>query len=102
MAHTFAIWTQFLSQLCGLQINLVCLGWKLQKKMACIFYGKERRKVFDTVRGRKNVSDTLHCVKVMNLRPNTPYRYRIFTKEMRTWTWSDWVTYGENSCFYRV
>lgn len=61
------------------------------------FYGKERRKVFDTVRGRKNVSDTLHCVKVMNLRPNTPYRYRIFTKEMRTWTWSDWVTYGETA-----
>lgn len=59
------------------------------------FYAQERQKYFATLNGRKLVNDTVHQVRIEGLKPNTQYRYRIFTKEKTNWTFSDYVTYGD-------
>lgn len=58
------------------------------------FYACERQKFYATRYGRKLVNDTVHQVRIEGLRPDTQYRYRIFTKEKTDWTFSDYVTYG--------
>ncbi|MBK7099017.1 MAG: metallophosphoesterase [Sphingobacteriales bacterium] len=45
------------------------------------FYQKERPKYFNASNGLKNVS-TVHKVNVKNLKPNTRYRYRIYSQEV--------------------
>lgn len=59
------------------------------------FYSQERPKYFDTRHGRKIVRDSVHQVRIEGLTPGTQYRYRIFTKEMTDWKWSDYVLYGD-------
>lgn len=61
------------------------------------FYGEERQKYFATLHGRKLVRDTVHQVRIGRLKPNTSYRYRIATKELTGWTWSDYTTYGRTA-----
>lgn len=59
------------------------------------FYGKARRKVYDTNRGRRQLVETLHKVRIEGLLPDTRYRYRVLTREVTTWKNNDWITYGE-------
>lgn len=47
------------------------------------FYRKERLKYFDSQNGLKQIA-TLHTVRITNLEPGTRYRYRIFSKEVRS------------------
>lgn len=67
------------------------------------FYSQERTRIYDVSRGRRLVNDTVHRVRVKGLKPDTRYRYRIFSKELTDWTESDWVTYGRtaSSVVYR-
>ena len=58
------------------------IGWvELAPNDGSHFYGEERHKYFDTTNGVKNTS-TLHSVRVSGLKPNTDYRYRIYSKEV--------------------
>lgn len=57
------------------------------------FYAVERPKYFDTCMGKKKIG-TLHSVTVDGLKPNTKYRYRIFTKEVTTET-TRRIIYGD-------
>ncbi len=67
------------------------------------FYGRERRKYYATLRGRKLAADTLHRVRITGLKPDCRYRYRIFTKETKQWRWNNNITYGDiaSSAVYR-
>ena len=58
------------------------IGWvELAPNDGSHFYGEERHKYFDTTNGVKNTS-TLHSVRVCGLKPNTDYRYRIYSQEV--------------------
>lgn len=59
------------------------------------FYSQSHAKKYDTLNGRRVVTDTIHRVRIDGLTPDTRYRYRIFTKELLKWTWSDYTTYGD-------
>lgn len=59
------------------------------------FYGEARKKYFQVLHGRKMVKDTVHQVRIEGLNPDTRYRYRIFTQELKGWTWSDYTTFGD-------
>ncbi len=67
------------------------------------FYTKERIRIYDVKRGRRQVNDTVHRVRIKGLKPDTKYRYRIFSKELTEWRNHDWVTYGRtaSSVVYR-
>ncbi|MFC2711389.1 metallophosphoesterase [Hoylesella oralis] len=58
------------------------------------FYGKERQRYYATLHGRRVLTDSVHHVRVVGLKPDTRYRYRIFTEEVAGWKYDDWVTYG--------
>lgn len=45
------------------------------------YYAAERPKFFDAINGVKNAAK-LHAVKLTDLKPNTVYRYRIYSQEM--------------------
>lgn len=58
------------------------VGWvELAPNDDSHFYGEERHKYFDTSNGVKNTS-TLHAVRIIGLKPNTDYRYRIYSQEV--------------------
>lgn len=58
------------------------IGWvELAPNDGSHFYGEGRHKYFDTTNGVKNTS-TLHSVRVSGLKPNTDYRYRIYSQEV--------------------
>lgn len=84
--------------------NKPALSWiELAPEDESHFYGKERTKYFDTVSGRKRANDTVHHVRINNLRPGTTYRYRVFSQEVTSWISNNWVTYGQiaSSAVYR-
>lgn len=58
------------------------------------FYAKEQPKYYHTLHGRRVVTDTIHSVRIETLSPDTRYNYRIFTKELLGWSWSNYTTYG--------
>ncbi|MDR2473555.1 MAG: metallophosphoesterase [Tannerella sp.] len=56
------------------------------------FYLIERPKIFSSENGVKS-EDTVHAVKLRGLKPNTRYRYRIFSQEV-TSRQGHFITYG--------
>ncbi len=46
------------------------------------FYGKARPRYYDVLEGRKVLTDSVHRVRIEGLKPNTKYRYRVFTQEV--------------------
>lgn len=58
------------------------------------FYGYERPRYYDTKNGRKVATNTLHKVKITNLKPGTTYRYAIFSKEVVSWENDASILYG--------
>lgn len=62
------------------------------------FYGKARTRHYDIFEGRKVLTDSVHKVHIEGLKPNTKYRYRVFTQEVAEWRYDDWVTFGKVAC----
>ena len=62
------------------------------------FYGKARTRYYDIFEGRKVLTDSVHKVHIEGLKPNTKYRYRVFTQEVAEWRYDDWVTFGKVAC----
>ncbi len=59
------------------------------------FYAAEHERRYETVAGRKQAHKTLHSIRLKGLRPDTKYRYRIFSQEVREWKYNDKVYYGD-------
>ena len=59
------------------------------------FYAAEHERRYETVAGRKQARKTLHSIRLKGLRPDTKYRYRIFSQEVREWKYNDKVYYGD-------
>lgn len=59
------------------------------------FYAVEHERRYETVAGRKQAHKTLHSIRLKGLRPDTKYRYRIFSQEVREWKYNDRVYYGD-------
>lgn len=63
--------------------NREAIAWvELAPNDSTHFYLKERPKYFATSHGIKNVS-TIHTVQLEQLTPGTPYRYRIYSREVK-------------------
>ena len=58
------------------------------------FYTKTRKRYYDIVAGRKILLDSVHCVRIKGLKPNTKYRYRVVTQAIIDWHNDDWVRLG--------
>ena len=59
------------------------------------FYGKERPRFYATLHGRRELTDSVHRVRIDGLKPDTHYRYRIFTEPIEQWKYDDWITFGK-------
>ena len=59
------------------------------------FYAKEHPRYYETVAGRRQAMRTLHRVRISGLKDGTMYDYRIFSKEVKKWEYSDKVEYGD-------
>lgn len=62
------------------------------------FYGRARQRYYDVLAGRKVMTDSVHRVRIEGLKPDTKYRYRVFTQEVAEWRYDDWVTLGKTAC----
>ena len=62
------------------------------------FYGRARQRYYDVLAGRKVLTDSVHRVRIEGLKPDTKYRYRVFTQEVAEWRYYDWVTLGKTAC----
>lgn len=62
------------------------------------FYGRARQRYYDVLAGRKVLMDSVHRVHIEGLKPDTKYRYRVFTQEVAEWRYDDWVTLGKTAC----
>ena len=62
------------------------------------FYGRARQRYYDVLAGRKVMTDCVHRVRIEGLKPDTKYRYRVFTQEVAEWRYDDWVTLGKTAC----
>ena len=62
------------------------------------FYGRARQRYYDVLAGRKVLTDSVHRVRIEGLKPDTKYRYRVFTQEVAEWRYDDWVTLGKMAC----
>lgn len=62
------------------------------------FYGRARQRYYDVLAGRKVLADSVHRVRIEGLKPDTKYRYRVFTQEVAEWRYDDWVTLGKTAC----
>ena len=62
------------------------------------FYGRARQRYYDVLAGRKVLMDSVHRVRIEGLKPDTKYRYRVFTQEVAEWRYDDWVTLGKTAC----
>ena len=62
------------------------------------FYGRARQRYYDVLAGRKVLADSVHRVRIEGLKPDTKYRYRVFTQEVAEWRYDDWVTLGKTVC----
>ena len=62
------------------------------------FYGRARQRYYDVLAGRKVLTDSVHRVRIEGLKPDTKYRYRVFTQEVAEWRYDDSVTLGKTAC----
>lgn len=62
------------------------------------FYGRARQRYYDVLAERKVLTDSVHRVRIEGLKPDTKYRYRVFTQEVAEWRYDDWVTLGKTAC----
>ena len=62
------------------------------------FYGRARQRYYDVLAGRKVLTDSVHRVRIEGLKPDTKYRYRVFTQEVAEWRYDEWVTLGKTAC----
>lgn len=75
------------------------LSWvEIAPDSADHFYGKARPRYYDVLNGRKMLKDSVHRVRIEGLKPNTKYRYRVFTQKVVDWRYDDWVTFGSTAC----
>ena len=58
------------------------------------FYEKENPRVYDSRYGRRLCTETLHSVRLTGLKPGTKYQYRVFSQEVKGWTYADYVDFG--------
>ena len=61
------------------------------------FYGKVRPRYYDVLAGRKLLTDSVHRVRVTGLKPDSRYRYRVFTQQVDEWRYDDWVSLGKTA-----
>lgn len=58
------------------------------------FYSKTRKRYYAAEAGRRILTDSVHCVRVRGLKPDSKYRYRVVTQALKDWCNDDWVTLG--------
>ena len=58
------------------------------------FYSKTRKRYYAAEAGRRILTDSVHCVRIRGLRPDSKYRYRVVTQALKDWCNDDWVTLG--------
>lgn len=58
------------------------------------FYSKTRKRHYAAEAGRRILTDSVHCVRIRGLKPDSKYRYRVVTQALKDWCNDDWVTLG--------
>lgn len=58
------------------------------------FYSKTRKRYYAAEAGRRILTDSVHCVRIRGLKPDSKYRYRVVTQALKDWCNDDWVTMG--------
>ncbi|MBF1538683.1 MAG: metallophosphoesterase [Prevotella salivae] len=58
------------------------------------FYSKTRKRYYAAEAGRRILTDSVHCVRIRDLKPDSKYRYRVVTQALKDWCNDDWVTLG--------
>ena len=58
------------------------------------FYSKTRKRYYAAEAGRRILIDSVHCVRIRGLKPDSKYRYRVVTQALKDWCNDDWVTLG--------
>ena len=58
------------------------------------FYSKTRKRYYAAEAGRRTLTDSVHCVRIRGLKPDSKYRYRVVTQALKDWCNDDWVTLG--------
>lgn len=58
------------------------------------FYSKTRKRYYAAEAGRRILTDSIHCVRIRDLKPDSKYRYRVVTQALKDWCNDDWVTLG--------
>lgn len=58
------------------------------------FYSKTRKRYYAAEAGRRILTDSVHCVLIRGLKPDSKYRYRVVTQALKDWCNDDWVTLG--------
>ena len=58
------------------------------------FYSKTRKRYYAAEAGRRILTDSVHCVRIRSLKPDSKYRYRVVTQALKDWCNDDWVTLG--------
>ena len=58
------------------------------------FYSKTRKRYYAAEAGRRILTDSVHCVRIRGLKPDSKYRYRVVTQALKDWCNDEWVTLG--------
>lgn len=58
------------------------------------FYSKTRKRYYAAEAGRRILTDSVHCVRIRGLKPDSKYCYRVVTQALKDWCNDDWVTLG--------
>ena len=58
------------------------------------FYSKTRKRYYAAEAGRRILTDSVHCIRIRGLKPDSKYRYRVVTQALKDWCNDDWVTLG--------
>ena len=58
------------------------------------FYSKTRKRYYAAEAGRRILTDSVHCIRIRDLKPDSKYRYRVVTQALKDWCNDDWVTLG--------
>ena len=58
------------------------------------FYSETRKRYYAAEAGRRMLTDSVHCVRIRGLKPDSKYRYRVVTQALKDWCNDDWVTLG--------
>lgn len=58
------------------------------------FYNAENPRAYDSRYGRRLCNETLHSVRLTGLKPGTKYQYRVFSQEVKGWSYADYVDFG--------